>query len=174
MGQQLLLPLEEFHPMTQNHYLTENVQKAQAKRQSSVIRKRVTEFLGEDQIAQGNYQGNFQVDKLIDCLLSSTGLMEPNMDKYAASLATDTVEAYYKVALKKFIDDFEVNAVEVYLMQKLPDIFSPLVVMGLTDEIVSDIAGESEEGKQERRKLEAKMAALTKGEELMILFLTEK
>ncbi|KAK7915021.1 P-loop containing nucleoside triphosphate hydrolase protein [Apiospora marii] len=171
MAHQLLAPPEDFHPMTQNHYLTENVQKAKKERQESSIRDSVTKFLGQNRITtQGNFNGSFQVDQLIQCIAENAELTEPNMDKYAASLATDMVEAYYKVALKKFIDDFEVNAVEVCLMQKLPDLFSPLVVAGLSDETINEIAGENEDKTQQRQKLQEKLAALQKGEKLMLQF----
>ncbi|KAK8852091.1 P-loop containing nucleoside triphosphate hydrolase protein [Apiospora arundinis] len=168
-AQQLLVPLQKFHPMTQNHYLTENVQREQAKRRKVDVADRLTAFLGKDKVVSGIYKGMFEVDKLVDSILgvSNLEMTEPNMDKYAAGLATDMMEAYYKVALKKFVDDFEVNAVEVCLMQKLPNIFSPTVVSGLPDDTVSKIAGESQEKIQERHKLREKMAALGKGEELL-------
>ncbi|KAK8075419.1 interferon-induced GTP-binding protein Mx [Apiospora hydei] len=148
-AQQLLMPLQEFHPMTQNHYLTEN------------------SFLGKKHIFEGHYPGNFQVESLILCLLGSSELMQPSMGTYAASLATDMVEAYYKVALKKFLDDFEVNAVEVCFMRKLPDIFNPIVVATLPDEMIDKIAGESHATTKERHRVQQKMAALSKGEELL-------
>ncbi|KAK8071806.1 hypothetical protein PG996_005154 [Apiospora saccharicola] len=170
MAHQLLVPLEDFHPMTQNHYLTENVQKAKKDRQELSIRNSVLSFLGEARITQGNYNGSFQVDQLVKSIADSTELTEPNMDKYAASLATDMVEAYYKVALKKFIDDFEVNVVEVCLMQKLPNLFSPLVVAGLSDETINEIAGENEDKIQKRQNLQDKLTALQKGETLMLQF----
>ncbi|KAK8122958.1 Interferon-induced GTP-binding protein Mx [Apiospora sp. TS-2023a] len=170
MAHQLLVPLEDFHPMTQNHYLTENVQKAKKERREFSIEDSVISFLGENRITQGCFNGSFQVDQLIKHIVDGIELMEPNMDKYAANLATDMVEAYYKVALKKFIDDFEVNAVEVCLMQKLPNLFSPLVVAGLPDETVNEIAGENEDKIQQRQNLQGKLDTLQKGEELMLEF----
>ncbi|KAK6821152.1 P-loop containing nucleoside triphosphate hydrolase protein [Apiospora arundinis] len=167
--QQLLVPLQNFHPMTQNHYLTQNVQREQAKRRKVDFADRLNAFLGKDKVISGRYTGTFEVDKLINSMLGvgNTEMTEPNMDKYAAGLATDMMEAYYKVALKKFIDDFEVNAVEVCLMQKLPDIFSPTVVAGLPDHTITKIAGEKQSKIQERSMLREKMAALGKGEELL-------
>ncbi|KAK8008296.1 P-loop containing nucleoside triphosphate hydrolase protein, partial [Apiospora marii] len=170
MLSQLLLPLQRYHPMTQNHYLTENMQKARAQRREASIRQTVVEFLGTDDIYPHFGHPSFKVERLIESLVRVDQSTEQDMDKYAATLAVDTVEAYYKLALKKFVDDFEVNAVEVCLMQKLPDIFSPTVIASLSDKTIKDIAEESQDRIQERHKLQEQIAALSKGEELMLQF----
>jgi hypothetical protein len=54
------------------------------------------------------------------------------------------------VALKFVIDDFSIHAVEECLLNKIPGIFTPEIVISLEDAIIEDIAAETEESKVER------------------------
>ncbi|KAK4233238.1 P-loop containing nucleoside triphosphate hydrolase protein [Achaetomium macrosporum] len=65
----------------------------------------------------------------------------------------DCLNAYYKVALKRFVDDVAVEVVEAKLMSALDDILSPLLVYQMSADQVSRIAGESEETCMERERL---------------------
>lgn len=90
---ELLKPHDTGHPITYNHYLTENVQKAQQKRRKNEMRKCLKDFItrdfkNEESIFNANVAG------LIDVLVSHT---EADMNSYASSTATDFMEAYYKV-----------------------------------------------------------------------------
>nr|POE80975.1 interferon-induced gtp-binding protein mx3 [Quercus suber] len=67
-----------------------------------------------------------------------------NMNTYASQLAADYMQAYYKVAVKRFIDDVSVLAVEEQLMQQLPLLFDSDTVDSLTDDEVASLAAESE------------------------------
>ncbi|KAI1873853.1 uncharacterized protein JN550_003122 [Neoarthrinium moseri] len=85
---------------------------------------------------------------------------EPSMDKYTCQLAVDTMEAYYKVALKKFIDDFSVDAVEMCLIKKLPGVFSLEVVSRLDDADILRLASESDSAIEQREELLEKKKVL--------------
>lgn len=64
------------------------------------------------------------------------------------------------MALKKFIDDVSVLAIEQCLVQKLPDLFSPSVVLNLSDEDIHHLAAESPEAGAERVRYSEKRDVL--------------
>jgi GTP-binding protein EngB required for normal cell division len=95
---ELLRPHDTGHPITYNHYLTENVQKAQSERQAREIRATLNKTFGRyDADEDGNLHINVAgwVDMLTRSLTSRT---EADMNNYASSTATDFMEAYYKVS----------------------------------------------------------------------------
>ncbi|KAI0615932.1 hypothetical protein TUN199_12103, partial [Pyrenophora tritici-repentis] len=152
---ELLKPHDTGHPITYNHYLTENVQKSQSKRQAQEIKRSLERILGRDYTAVGVVNIPINVNTLINTLVSKT---EADMSNYASSTATDFMEAYYKgstvnipsVAMKKIIDDFSVLAVEARLIQELPSLFCPADVIDIDDTAVAVLASESEETSTER------------------------
>ena len=70
---------------------------------------------------------------------------------------------YLKVALKRFIDDVSVEVMEAQLVSKLHDILSPVSIFSMPDEIVTRIAGESEESRAEREQLMRQLEVLRAG-----------
>ena len=92
---ELLEPHDNGHPITYNHYLTENVQKAQGKRRARDIKKTLERVLGGDYTAVGVVNIGINVNTLINTLVTKT---EADMNNYASSTATDFMEAYYKVS----------------------------------------------------------------------------
>jgi GTP-binding protein EngB required for normal cell division len=96
---ELLQPHDTGHPITYNHYLTENVQKAQSNRLARDIKKSFEELLGADYSASGVIKININVNTIISALVAKT---EADMNSYASSTATDFMEAYYKVRVVQF------------------------------------------------------------------------
>jgi hypothetical protein len=68
-----------------------------------------------------------------------------------------------QVALKRFIDDIAVEVIEAELLLKCEDIFSPLAVASMDTEIVTAIAGESEEDRTLRQELNKQLEVLRNG-----------
>lgn len=90
--QELLEPHINGHPITYNHYLTENIQKAQRERHNSKISEALKKYM--DPETTTNIYQDLIPAKLYSAISKAT---EPNMDNYAAMVAVDTMEAYYKV-----------------------------------------------------------------------------
>ncbi|MCJ1357265.1 MAG: hypothetical protein MMC33_007261 [Icmadophila ericetorum] len=69
------------------------------------------------------------------------------MNRFACSEALDCMEAHYKVALKRFIDDIAIEVIEMKLISPLGGIFIPVVVSAMAANLVTRITGESEENR---------------------------
>lgn len=100
--EEILDPHISGHPITYNHYLTENVQKAQIERHKRNLEIQLQKFFGLD-TANGvtdrtQSYSPFNLKVLLDKIMSET---EPNMDRHSCSVAADFMEAYYKVNAHK-------------------------------------------------------------------------
>jgi hypothetical protein len=90
---ELLKPHYNGHPITYNHYLTDNVQKAQSDRRRRSFENALKEVIGIPNIEEG---GSYRAVpfKLLTQLEQRT---EVDMERYASDLAVDYMQAYYKV-----------------------------------------------------------------------------
>lgn len=153
---------EQEHPITYNHYYTNNVQKSRLDATQDLIERALENVDGVDEDALGGEAiSNMNVDILIDALRSNVVV---DVDEQACSEALDELESYYKVALNTFVDNVCKQVVERHLLRNLPSIFSPQVVAMYTDEELERIAGERPEivrkGKQLREQLKSLRASL--------------
>jgi hypothetical protein len=65
--------------------------------------------------------------------------------------------------LKRFIDDIAIEAIESKLISPLKDIFTPVAITTMPDDLVTCIAGEPEEDSAERAQLTKQLDVLAKG-----------
>lgn len=68
-----------------------------------------------------------------------------------------------QVALKRFIDDVAIEVIEAKLVSPLGNIFSPVSVSDMPADLVTRIAGESEENRSQREQLSKQLDVLMKG-----------
>lgn len=95
---ELLTPHESGHPITYNHYLTDQVQNAQSDRLKKVFRKNITEALGSEAFTANLYSTNTAINHLLNLLVISS---EANMERQGAAQAVDYMQAYYKVSFPR-------------------------------------------------------------------------
>lgn len=67
--------------------------------------------------------------------------------------------------MKRFIDNIAVEVIEEKLLASISALFSPVTVFKMAPEVVTRIAGESEDYRSLREQLMKKLAVLTKGSE---------
>ncbi|KAK6813331.1 hypothetical protein RU639_011099 [Aspergillus parasiticus] len=190
---ELLEPHQVGHAITYNHSFTEDLQKARRDIIEDRFSNVLTDFFevpqittstntyynnnsnnnpGQQQPGQqppsnhyynsnnNNKNRDFNLRKLLDSLLEST---ETDMIRYAAREALDCTLAYYKVALKRFIDGVATDVVETTLTKSLTQLLSPMLVHHMSDTSVSRIAGESKENRDLREQLSKKLEILESG-----------
>lgn len=93
---ELLEPHDSGHPITYNHYLTDQVQKAQSDRQKKAFGKAIKALFGNRAFSPGA-TFNSTSDQHAQLLNSLVDSSEADMERHAASLAVDYMQAYYKV-----------------------------------------------------------------------------
>ena len=155
----VLDPHQRGHPITYNHYLIGNIQKAKEMHNKRRLEETISSFfniLGPITWSH-KLNGTYNLRGLLDQLTAST---EVDMDRYACSEAIDCMQAYYKVAMKTLVDNFSVLSIEKCLLQKLPEMFTPEIVMDLDDAQIESIAAESEESQTERNRATEKLNVL--------------
>lgn len=91
---ELLDPYLRTHPITYNHYLTDNIQKSHFDRQQQALEKQLLNFFGIESLTNREAKYSFNPKALLNAIGNE---IEPNMGHYACSLAIDTMQAYYKV-----------------------------------------------------------------------------
>jgi hypothetical protein len=93
---QILEPHTYSHPITYNHYLTENVQKAQEERQQRSLKAALESNLAGGKLNSGQLC-TINPEALLVSLNRKTEL---NMEAYASDFLIDYMQAYYKVCYR--------------------------------------------------------------------------
>ena len=153
---ELLTPHVSGHPITYNHYLIENIKRAQTDRHERILSEAFEKHVDLD-------DNDTHLRSPMELYKSVMKATEPNMDDYASMMAVDTMEAYYKVAMKKFTDDVSVLAIEQCLIDKLSSIFSLNIICDMADKDINELAGESEETVVLRKILTDNLGVLQEG-----------
>ncbi|PSR97143.1 P-loop containing nucleoside triphosphate hydrolase protein [Coniella lustricola] len=154
---ELLSPHNTGHPITYNEDLEKQVRTVQTHRRRQDMQRQIETTLKVDLGKPMNHEwfiGQTSCRELLNLLVDDT---ERDSELAAASKAVDYMQAYYTVALKTFIDDVAVLAVEQCLIEKLPALLSPELVFRLMDKEVSHLVGESEETRSQRARYAEKL-----------------
>ena len=183
---ELLKPHQKIHPITYNHSFTEALQRVRNERNKDEYSEIIRKFFGATLLDSVSFTAHHRdLRPLVSALLQRT---EPDMNRFACSEALDCMEAYYKVAslfslnitvlpcghtltnllliqiaLKRFTDDVAIEVVETKLVSPLYDIFSPISVTSMENDLVKQIAGESEENRVQRDQLTGQLEVLVNG-----------
>jgi hypothetical protein len=96
----VLEPHQRGHPITYNHYFTDNIQKAKAQHRKDSLTRQLDSFFGTDSdVGETKVTScTFDVANLLQTLNQGT---EADMDRYACSEAIDCMQAYYKVCYSR-------------------------------------------------------------------------
>jgi hypothetical protein len=112
----ILAPHQTGHPITYNHYFTDNLQKLRQKRRRAFLAKKLNQIFGTD-IDKGrtlSQDRTFDIESLLNNLMESS---MPDMDRFACSESIDGMMAYYKVKLTfsfpcAFLTDYTIGSHE--------------------------------------------------------------
>ncbi|KAK3616824.1 hypothetical protein LTR56_025693 [Elasticomyces elasticus] len=145
------------HSITYNHDLISNVQHIQADRQRRALKEK-------DQSEFSPSRANFglndaELSRLIDIVVERE---EYDMGNYTSQLAVDYMQAYYKVAMKNWVEGVSIHAIEELLLQNLPPVFFSEVLQKLADSQVADMAAEKQSSATDRAHNEEKLTNLVK------------
>lgn len=97
-AKEVLDPHQRGHPITYNHYLIDNIQKAKGMHSRKRLEKTMYSFFNVQDPDNAHSQwlhGTFDLKSLLDQLTAKT---EVDMDRFACSEAIDCMQAYYKVS----------------------------------------------------------------------------
>ncbi|KAL2173766.1 P-loop containing nucleoside triphosphate hydrolase protein [Thermothelomyces heterothallicus CBS 202.75] len=149
------------HPITYNDEFTEALQKVRdARRNRNDPAEILRQFFNLPSLGGDRLSGYYDLNSLAESLAK---FRERDPRRFAANEALDCLNAYYQVAMRRFIDDIAVEVVEEKLMSALEDILSPVSVSEMSADDVARIAGESEETRAERDRLNKQLEVLENG-----------
>ncbi|KAJ4418783.1 hypothetical protein N0V82_005348 [Gnomoniopsis sp. IMI 355080] len=151
---------QTIHPISYNEEFTETVQRIRATHQRSQCASIVMSHFDVSNLEERSMKSS-NLSTLVDDLVKS--FTEPDMNRFAATEALDYMEAYYKVAMKRIVDDVAVEIIEVCLVSMLVDVLSPVKVFRMTPELISFIAGESQDKQNQRKDLMRHLGVLNMG-----------
>ncbi|KAI3399279.1 hypothetical protein diail_7233 [Diaporthe ilicicola] len=146
-----LLEDERRGPLTYNHYYTDNVQKSRLDAQRAAIRHAI------DLVTTHDWNGKLHISNIhndIEKFVSAiNSRITVDMDEQACNEAVTELNAYYKVALKTFVDNVARQVIERHILGRLPQAFCPNSVAQLSDETLLRIGSESEQQTLKRDRL---------------------
>ncbi|OBT85154.1 hypothetical protein VE02_05638 [Pseudogymnoascus sp. 03VT05] len=145
-----LIKDEKLQPITYNHYYTDNIQNARHDAMKGNIQKAM-------QSVEHDQNGKLHACKTaMDSLKLIASLQNKvivNIVDQACSEALAGLNSYYKVAMKTFVDNVCRQVIERHIVSDLPDLFSPMTVMELSNQDLVRIAAEPPQQKEKRAAL---------------------
>ncbi|KAL6229069.1 P-loop containing nucleoside triphosphate hydrolase protein [Aspergillus navahoensis] len=137
----VLLEDEARQPITYNHYYTDNIQKARNDQSKREIQDSLHSAIQADWNRKLHINNsNKSIEKLVFSLQQQVIV---DVTKQACSEAQNSLSAYYKVAMKTFVDNVCRQVIERHIVAKLPAVFEPVLVSGYEDDDLLRMAAES-------------------------------
>ncbi|KAI0401107.1 dynamin family protein [Xylaria palmicola] len=158
----LLNAHRSIHPITYTQEYTKSILDIWDERRREESAEAVRQFFGRQKLGVTRLNADYDLNLLVNMLAARR---EKDVERIAASDALDCMHAYYKVAMKRFLDDISVEVIEEKLLAVLGDILSPVKVFGMSTELVAILAGEPRETRAKRKKLTKQLDVLKKGSE---------
>jgi hypothetical protein len=140
-------------PITYNHYYTDNIRKARASDTKKLMERALPN--------RKEGLGDISVATLMAAISEQDNATD--MDDQACTEAIASLNAYYKVARKTWVDCVCRQVIERRLLRNLSSIFSPQEVAGYSDEDLNTIAGEGQDVVEKRKQLTEELAVLQGG-----------
>ncbi|KAK8123023.1 Interferon-induced GTP-binding protein Mx, partial [Apiospora sp. TS-2023a] len=154
---QKLLDDESRQPITYNHYYTDNIQKAREDALGAKVEEALKFACTWGSIHDGIQSHQEQYKQLSDSLKSRITV---DMDEQACSESMIALNAYYKVAMKTFVDNVCRQVIERHILARLPDMFCPATIAEFSDEKLKLIGLEPKSRQQKRDSLSTRKVIL--------------
>ncbi|KAF2096191.1 dynamin GTPase [Rhizodiscina lignyota] len=146
-----LLGDEQFHPITYNHYFTDNIQKSRQDKMKKQITSSISRVITSD------FNGHFHVknspDEINRLVVNLQKGIVVDMDEQACTEALDGLRSYYKVARKTFVDNMCRQVIERHVLDGLAGAFDPVSVSEYEEVEVERITAETPELQRRRKEL---------------------
>ncbi|KAK3505421.1 P-loop containing nucleoside triphosphate hydrolase protein [Neurospora crassa] len=142
----------EKKPYTVNHYFSSNLQKARGDRVAEALQNK---RYYDKHYLDGEYAVKFE--------LVRTAITNKSNEQHAQDDIHDILKSYYKVSRKRFVDNVWLYAVDHHLLSGPNSpltLFSEQWVLGLDEDSLNAIAGESRSTRDKRKELTKKIADL--------------
>ncbi|KAL9095009.1 MAG: hypothetical protein Q9165_002611 [Trypethelium subeluteriae] len=161
------------HPITYNHYYTMTIQKERRKNYNRLLDKAANSATENYSVQAGYKNAGGFVQTTARSLISPQKLQEAleatlvlDMDKFSATEALDSQQAYYKDEMKYFIGVITKQVIERHLVDPLStNVLSPSIIAALSNEEVAFLAAEPDDVVSRRTFLEERKQMLERGKE---------
>lgn len=183
-------------PINYNHYYTDTIHKKRVKRIETQIERRTDPLQallvdGESSGSEDSSEADME-EELASVVSESSDEATRDMEAFSCEESLDCLQAIYKVRSdpqihwhlmslhvkasaesshvqvqqKVFLANVTTQVIERHLVEDLNNIFSPMVVLGMTDAKVQSIVSEPESTKRERVFLSDRIKRLEEGQEI--------
>ncbi|KAL1879241.1 hypothetical protein Daus18300_001820 [Diaporthe australafricana] len=160
-------------PINYNHYYTDNVHKKRAERIEAQIKKHVPDNTSlassTARCSLGNHYDHAQTDtedELERAISKWRETFSADMEEFSCEESLDCLDAIYKVQLKVFVANVTTQVIERHFLAELNNIFSPMIVLNMSDAKVQSIVSEPESTKRQRHFLSNRVKKLEEGQEM--------
>ncbi|KAK8848607.1 P-loop containing nucleoside triphosphate hydrolase protein [Apiospora arundinis] len=159
-------------PITYNVDLLRTMHELEAKRNKAAFKTTLRNFFKLSPNKNTIKNGSFELGDLLNALVEDTMGMTA-VERSMASNALDILEAYYKFAFQRFIDNVAIDVIEIVLASPLIDVLSPIIVYKMDPALIRCVAGESEDRQALRAKLTKQLEILKRVAEICKRFDTD-